>query len=672
MISALLALAACALPASASASVTSWGYLDRPDGTQLRYVTVRPAQSGRFPVVLFTDYYSGGTAYTRDSEQLMAALAARGFAAVGFSVRGTACSSGVFDLLDPRWVGDMRAEVDFAGTQPWSNGRVGMVGVSSAGLLQYFAAAADSPHLAAIAPAGTLADLYRDGSYPGGIPNVAFAALFTAAQREPAANSLQTALAEGDAACAPHFAQGQIAGAPFAASILQADHPWVDEFNAQRSPGRYFDAIHVPTLLLQTWEDDQVGPRGFDGFERLFRADRRRTWLIASNGNHTFNELPSPRYRDQVVRFLERYVAGVDNGWERTPHVQLWFDTDTTGAPGFSYDTRTWPVAGTPIALYLHGDGTMSSDAGAGAAAPRSYRYPWHASSVNIGAAGVSSGWTPELTPDGRLVYTTRALGRDLAVAGPGSLDLWLGSTATDTDLQATLAEVRPDGRELYVQRGWLRASHRKLDRHASTVTRPVQTHLHADAEALTPGVPTPMRLEVFPFAHMFRKGSAIRISIEAPTGFTGLWGFASNPSPATNTIYADVGHPSRLVLNVIPKLTAPIALPACDTLRSEPCRSGTAPVPPGTEDPPLPSPKRRPAPCRVRTARIVLPRAARRTRLTVRVDGRVTKHVRRRGGRLYVRLTDARVAHRIAVRFRVERHWKTRRYVVAACRHRA
>jgi hypothetical protein len=170
----------------------------------------------------------------------------------------------------------------------------------------------------------------------------------------------------------------------------------------------------------------------------------------------------------------------------------------------------------------------------------------------------------------------------------------------------------------------------------------------------------------------MFRKGSAIRISVEAPTGFTGLWGFASNPSPATNTIYADVGHPSRLVLNVIPKLTAPIALPACDTLRSEPCRSGTAPVPPGTEDPPLPSPKRRPAPCRVRTARIVLPRAARRTRLTVRVDGRVTKHVRRRGGRLYVRLTDARVAHRVAVRFRVERHWKTRRYVVGACRHRA
>jgi uncharacterized protein len=593
----LLAVAGCALPASASsaeasASVRSWGYLERPDGAKLRYTTVRPAESGRFPVVLFTDYYSGGTHYDRASEKLMAELAAREFAVVGFSVRGTACSSGAFDLFDPRWVGDMRAAVDFAGTQAWSNGRVGMVGVSSAGLLQYFAAAADSPHLAAIAPAGTIADLYRDGSYPGGIPNSAFAALFTASQKLPAANSLQTALADGDLACAAHFAQGQIAGAPFAPSLLQAKHPWVDEFNAQRSPGRYFDAIRVPTLLLQTWQDEQVGPRGFNGFERLFRANRRNTWLIASNGNHNFNELPSLQYRNQVVRFLERYVAGIDNGWERTPRVQLWFDTDTTGAPGFTYDAQTWPVAGTPIALYLHGDGTMSSDVRAGAAAPRGYRYPGLASSVNAEVDGIRlGGWTPDLTPDGRLVYTTRALGRDLAVAGPASLDLWLGSTSTDTDLQVTLAEVRPDGREVYVQRGWLRASHRKLDRQASTVTRPVQTHLRADAEPLTPGVPTRMRVEVFPFAHMFRKDSAIRISIEAPTGLTGLWGFGFNPSPATNRVYADAEHPSRLVINVISKLTAPIALPACDTRLSQPCRSGTAPIPPGTESPPLPSP---------------------------------------------------------------------------------
>jgi hypothetical protein len=176
------------------------------------------------------------------------------------------------------------------------------------------------------------------------------------------------------------------------------------------------------------------------------------------------------------------------------------------------------------------------------------------------------------------------------------------------------------------------------------------------------------MRLEILPFGHMFRKGSAIRISVEAPTGFTGLWGFSFNPQQATNTIYADAERPSRLVLNVIPKLTAPIPLPACDTLRYEPCRAGTAPVPPGTEDPPLASPNQQSVPCRNGTARIVLPPAARRTRLSIRVDARTTKHTRRRGRLLYVRLGDARVAHRISLRFHINGRSKTREYVVGAC----
>ena len=54
-------------------------------------------------------------------------------------------------------------------------------------------------------------------------------------------------------------------------------------------------------------------------------------------------------------------------------------------------------------------------------------------------------------------------------MVGTGSVDLWLRSSATDTDLQVTLSEIRPDGLEYYVQNGWLRASHRKLDRRTST-----------------------------------------------------------------------------------------------------------------------------------------------------------------------------------------------------------
>jgi predicted acyl esterase len=175
--------------------------------------------------------------------------------------------------------------------------------------------------------------------------------------------------------------------------------------------------------------------------------------------------------------------------------------------------------------------------------------------------------------PGGSVAYTSPPLRKDMVVAGPASLDLWLSSTATDTDLEATVTEVRPDGEETYVQRGWLRASHRKLDPARSTALRPYPTNLRGDARPLIPGKPTLMRLEVFPFAHPFRKGSRLRVWIEAPTGHTGFWAFQSTPDPATNTVLHDAAHPSRLVVGVVPGALARAPLPACDTLRNQPCR---------------------------------------------------------------------------------------------------
>ena len=181
--------------------------------------------------------------------------------------------------------------------------------------------------------------------------------------------------------------------------------------------------------------------------------------------------------------------------------------------------------------------------------------------------------WKGQVPPGGSVAYTSPPLKRDMVLAGPASLDLWLSSTAANTDLQATVTEVRPDGRETYVQRGWLRASHRKLDPALSTALRAYQTHLRRDANPLVPGRPTHMRLEVFPFAHAFRKGSRLRVWIEAPTGHTGFWAFAPVPTPATNTVLHNSGHPSRLVVGVVPGAVAHAPLPACDTLRNQPCR---------------------------------------------------------------------------------------------------
>jgi predicted acyl esterase len=157
--------------------------------------------------------------------------------------------------------------------------------------------------------------------------------------------------------------------------------------------------------------------------------------------------------------------------------------------------------------------------------------------------------------------------------AGPGSLDLWLSTTSVDADLQATVTEVRPDGQETYVARGWLRASSRKLDPDASTPTFPEQTMLESDAELLTPGSPVQARVQVFPVDHVFRKGSAIRVIVDSPSQ-TGGWGFATRPTAGQNSILHDPGHPSRIVLGVLPGAHAQAPLPACNTLLNQPCRA--------------------------------------------------------------------------------------------------
>jgi predicted acyl esterase len=126
----------------------------------------------------------------------------------------------------------------------------------------------------------------------------------------------------------------------------------------------------------------------------------------------------------------------------------------------------------------------------------------------------------------------------------------------------------------MYLQKGWLKVSQRKLDPRRSTPLRPYQTHTQADVQLLTPGTAVPARVEVFPFGALIRKGSSLRVSVEAPTVLPELWAFAPFPTPAVNTVLSDAAHPSRLVLPLVPNdRNRRTAFPACDTLIREPCR---------------------------------------------------------------------------------------------------
>src|SRR5262249_12293764 len=115
--------------------------------------------------------------------------------------------------------------------------------------------------------------------------------------------------------------------------------------------------------------------------------------------------------------------------------------------------------------------------------------------------------WRP-LVDGTAVAYTTAALTEDTTIVGPGSVDLWLRSSAADTDVQVTLTEVRQDNLETYVQSGWLRASHRRLAHGKQSKSEPIQSHLEVDAEPMPVGEFTKMRVPLFAVAHSFRAGS--------------------------------------------------------------------------------------------------------------------------------------------------------------------
>ena len=178
------------------------------------------------------------------------------------------------------------------------------------------------------------------------------------------------------------------------------------------------------------------------------------------------------------------------------------------------------------------------------------------------------------------LTYLSDPLAETTTMVGSGSVDLWLRSSAPDTDLQVTLSEVRPDGKEYLVQSGWMRASARALDTTRSTELQPLVTMKQADAAPLPAGQFSPMRIEIYPFAHVFRADSKVRIIITAPGGDRIAWAFdpiAGGGTP-TNEVAHSVGRPSSVALPVISGVTPPSALPICPGLRGQPCRTYHAP----------------------------------------------------------------------------------------------
>jgi putative CocE/NonD family hydrolase len=425
--------------------------------------------------------------------------------------------------------------------------------------------------------------------YPGGIANLAFGAFWPMVDQPNASfqSGVRQAVTTADTRCAQ--AQAEHAAALLFTHNLSLQgllHQWAGAWWQAREPGARTDRINIPTFGCLTWQDDETGSRGS---EYLRDLDLAKTWVVASNGYHAQCELNAPRIADQLVDFFNRFVKGEHNGYERrTPHVQIWHDTAVKGGhnePSWISDYSSYasiPVR--PVKLYLQPEGALSLKAPNANDAQDTYLYPGPSLGNEDGvvAGQQNTLWKVPEPPGASLAYTTPRLTKDTEFLGSGSANLWVSSTAPDTDLQITLTEVRPDGQEVYVARGWLRATHRALSAKRSTRLAPFHTDQQTDAKPLSPGQPTYMRVQMWPFNYVFRKGSHLRLWIDAPTGFTGLWLLNFIDSPAVNSIYTDARHPSALVLGQLVGGRAHRPRPACDTMLNQPCRTDGTATPPG------------------------------------------------------------------------------------------
>lgn len=545
----------------------SSGYVPVRDGTRLHATLVRPLSDGPFPTLMVYQGYSSNTVFV---EQYLLDLVRRDrFALLVVTVRGTGCSEGEWDLLSPQEARDGYDVVEWTAAQPWSDGRVALVGGSYAGFMQLPVAALRPPHLVAIAPSAPFGDIYRDVAYPGGIPNAAVPLGLTALAVGSSSGTVVLATANGDRDCLQRLST-RPAAARLLPPLQQLQHAWDDELMRERSPITGVPRIQVPAHIILGWQDGVLGSRGADILSHL----SSRYHAVLTNGGHA--TYSSPALVEDLRAFLRHYVKGEENGYRATPPVRVWWERrvdERSGTGSWVTAHRSWPPSNTTVhRSYLSTSGRLQSTPGSGGGSSYVYVPGTGQSHQRVGRSDANS-WQVAPAPGAALAWTGEPLTADLVTVGAASVDLALSSTALDADVQVTLVEVLPTGEEVYVQSGWLRASHRKLDEERSTATAPYHTHLQHDSAPLQPQAPTLMRIEVPPFGHVFRAGSRLRLWVESPKVVPDDTAFAAFPLPGVNTVHHDGALQSSVALSTLPGERARAPRPGCGVLRDQPCR---------------------------------------------------------------------------------------------------
>ena len=504
--------------------LTEWDVpITMDDGIVLRADVFRPGDAGRYPVIMTHGPYGKWLAFQDGFARQWAVLAAEhpdalagssglhanwetvdpekwvpdGYAVVRVDSRGAGRSPGYLDIFSPRETRDYYECIEWAAAQPWSTGKVGLLGVSYYAINQWQVAALQPPHLAAICPWEGGSDFYRDFTRHGGILNV-----FVRQWYPPQVAGVQHGAGErgprhratgGLAAGPPTRSEDELRASRADTPGLLHEHKLLDEYYRDRSPD--LARITVPVLSAANWAHHLHTRGNFEGYARV---SSRRKWLEAHGLQHWVEFYTDYGVRLQK-RFFGHFLRGEDTGWDGQPPVLL--QVRNVDGSFTERAEQAWPLPRTQWTKF-HLDVTGGRLAAEPAAAP--------------GAAPFDA------LGDG-LTFWTEPLGRDLEITGPAAARLLISSSTRDADVFLTLRVTDPDGTDVTfvsgqdprgcVGFGWLRASHRKTDPGRSHPYRP--WHTHDEHQPLTPGEPVALDVEIWPTSVAIPAGHRLGVSVQ-------------------------------------------------------------------------------------------------------------------------------------------------------------
>jgi uncharacterized protein len=492
------------------------------DGLVLRADVFRPIADGRYPVILTYGPYAKGLAFQDGYPSAWQRMADRhpdvsagssnlyqswevvdpekwvphDYACVRVDSRGCGCSPGYIDHFSPRETKDFYDCIEWAAAQTWSNGKIGLNGISYYGINQWHVASLQPPHLAAMCIWEGAADWYRDMTHHGGI-----LCTFWENWYDMQVKTVQYGAGErgkrsrvhGELVCGPQFlSEDELAKNRSDFGVEIFSHPLDDDYHKARSP--IWSKVKTPFLSAANWGGQGLHPRG--NFEGFTRAAAKQKWLEAHGIEH-WTHFYTDYGRNLQLRFFDYFLHGKKNGWDKRPPVQLQvrhIDRFVERAE------NEWPLKRTKwTKFYLDPAGML----GTNRPANRKTTLPF---------AAMGDG----------LTFLTAPLEREIEITGPSAVKLFISSSTGDADIFVILRVLSPDLKEVTFQgaidphtpvgQGWLRASHRQLDKKLTKPYRPY--HTHGKKQPLKRGEVVELDVEIWPTSIVIPAGYRVGLAV--------------------------------------------------------------------------------------------------------------------------------------------------------------